>query len=104
MDDGEGSCASSGSEVEIDLEAELKSGMYSVKGAVKDHCEDFAVQKVKIPVSALSEGASCIFFGVFDGHGGFTCAEYTAAHLAKNVLSRLSYGAKAATNEVALKT
>jgi len=104
MDDGQASDASSGSSVEIDLEEELLSGTYTVKGAVKDHCEDFAVQKVKIPISALGETATCLFYGVFDGHGGFTCAEYAAAHLAKNVLSRLRDRAKNVSDEVALKT
>jgi len=100
-DDDDG--ASSGSEVEIDLEAELKSGMHTLKGATKDHCEDFAVQSVKLPISLLGETAVCIFYGVFDGHGGFTCAEFAAAHLGKNILSRLRDRAKGQSDEVAIK-
>mmetsp|Transcript_83461 Transcript_83461/g.153265 ORF Transcript_83461/g.153265 Transcript_83461/m.153265 type:complete len:700 (-) Transcript_83461:37-2136(-) len=101
---GDDDAESSGSSIEIDLFEDLVSGTYTVKGTNKDQCEDFAVQKVKIPISVLGETATCVFFGVFDGHGGGYCAEYAAAHLAKNVLSRLRDRAKSVSDEVALKT
>eukprot|EP00928_Gymnodinium_smaydae_P078859 TRINITY_DN62921_c0_g1_i1.p1 TRINITY_DN62921_c0_g1~~TRINITY_DN62921_c0_g1_i1.p1 ORF type:complete len:692 (-),score=163.10 TRINITY_DN62921_c0_g1_i1:105-2180(-) len=94
----------SGSEVDLDLEEQLTSGMYQVKGANKDHIEDFAVEKVKVPIDVLGETASCFFFGVYDGHGGSSCAEYAASHLATNVLARLRDRSKGATDEAALKT
>jgi len=102
-DAGEEEESSSASSVEIDLMEELYSGMYQVKGAIKDHCEDFSVQKVKVPISALGETATCVFFGVFDGHGGSYCAEYAAAHMGKNLLSRLHDRTKNVSDEVALR-
>jgi len=100
----EGEDDSSGSSVDIDLFEELKCGVHQVKGDRKDQCEDFFVDKTKIPVSVLGETATCVFFGVFDGHGGSTCSEYAAAHLAKNVLSRLRDRTKTANDETALRT
>eukprot|EP00927_Polykrikos_kofoidii_P033738 TRINITY_DN28567_c0_g1_i1.p1 TRINITY_DN28567_c0_g1~~TRINITY_DN28567_c0_g1_i1.p1 ORF type:complete len:819 (-),score=164.47 TRINITY_DN28567_c0_g1_i1:106-2562(-) len=100
----EGDASSSGSSVDIDLEEELKTGMHCEKGATKDAIEDFSVQKTKIPVSVLGETASCFFWGVFDGHGGNSCAEYAYNHLAKNILSRLRDRTKTASDEVALRT
>eukprot|EP00747_Dinoflagellata_sp_TGD_P058385 gnl/TRDRNA2_/TRDRNA2_151097_c1_seq2.p1 gnl/TRDRNA2_/TRDRNA2_151097_c1~~gnl/TRDRNA2_/TRDRNA2_151097_c1_seq2.p1 ORF type:complete len:865 (-),score=290.92 gnl/TRDRNA2_/TRDRNA2_151097_c1_seq2:108-2702(-) len=97
---------SEASSVEIDLFEELKSGMFQQQGANKDKTEDYAVVKAKIPIGALSENenaAMCLFFGVFDGHGGSYCAEYAAAQVAKNVLSRLHDRPKNTNDEVALK-
>jgi len=96
--------SSSASSVDIDLVEELHSGVYQVKGEAKDQCEDFVVDKVKIPISVLGETATCVFFGVFDGHGGGSCAEYAATHLAKNVLARLRDRTKTANDELALRT
>ncbi|CAK0816119.1 unnamed protein product, partial [Prorocentrum cordatum] len=81
--------SSSGESVEVDVEEELRCGVFSEKGPGKEVCEDFAVEKVKLPITVLGETASCFFFGVFDGHGGKHCAEYASEHLAKNVLARL---------------
>lgn len=111
-DDGEGEEAeeeeagddSSGSSVELDLFEELQSGSYQIKGEAKDHCEDYVLDKVKLPISVLGETATCVFFGVFDGHGGSACAEYAHAHLAKNVLARLRDRTKTASDEAALRT
>lgn len=103
-EEGDEDGAGSESSVDIDLFEELKSGVYQVKGDAKDQCEDFAVDKVKIPVSVLGETATCVFFGVFDGHGGAYCAEYASTHLAKNVLARLRDRTKNANDETALKT
>jgi len=53
---------SSASSVDIDLFEELHSGLVQEKGANKDHIEDYAVDKVKLPVSVLGETATCVFF------------------------------------------
>jgi len=90
--------------VELDIEEELKSGAFAEKGKGKEQIEDYVVDKAKLPVNLLGETASCFFFGVFDGHGGHTCAEYTFNHLAKNVMARLRDRAKGTSDEVALKT
>jgi serine/threonine protein phosphatase PrpC len=31
-------------------------------------------------------------YGVFDGHGGKKCAEYTKAHLCRNIIANLENG------------
>lgn len=103
-DDVEDAASSSASSVELDLEEELRAGSFQEKGPGKDHCEDFVVDKLKLPISVLGETASCFFFGVFDGHGGHHCAEFAANHLAKNILSRLRDRAKTANDETALRT
>eukprot|EP00933_Yihiella_yeosuensis_P040835 TRINITY_DN35243_c0_g1_i1.p1 TRINITY_DN35243_c0_g1~~TRINITY_DN35243_c0_g1_i1.p1 ORF type:complete len:711 (+),score=243.48 TRINITY_DN35243_c0_g1_i1:113-2245(+) len=102
-DDGE-DAVSEGSSVELDLFEEIKSGVHQDKAEGKEQIEDFLIDKLKIPVSVLGETATCVFFGVFDGHGGHYCAEFTAAHLAKNVLSRLRDRVKGSNDEVALMT
>jgi len=103
--DGEGDVDSEASSVEIDVFEELLSGISTQKGPGKDRCEDFAAEKVRIPIASLCETDSvAVFFGVFDGHGGQYCAEYAAAHLAKNILSRLHDRAKNISQEQALRT
>ena len=44
----------------------------------KEAIEDYVVDKLKLPINALGETATCVFFGVFDGHGGPYCAEHVA--------------------------
>jgi len=95
---------SEGSSVEVDLVEELHSGLHQDKGPNKEAIEDYASLKVQIPISVLGETATCVFFAVFDGHGGTSCAEYVSNHLAKNILSRLRDRAKNFSDEAALKT
>mmetsp|Transcript_28408 Transcript_28408/g.51303 ORF Transcript_28408/g.51303 Transcript_28408/m.51303 type:complete len:706 (+) Transcript_28408:57-2174(+) len=96
--------ASEASSVEIDLFEELKSGMHTEKGPGKDKIEDYSVDKLKLPVNVLGETATCVFFGVFDGHGGHHCAEHVSEHLPTSILARLRERAKNVTDEVALST
>lgn len=106
-DDADGA-SSSGESIELDVEEELRCGLHSDKGPGKENCEDFAVEKSKLPITVLTdqvqETATCFFFGVFDGHGGKHCAEYCADHLAKNIMARLRDRTKTASDEVAMKT
>jgi len=102
-DDADGN-ASEASSVEIDLLSELKSGATVDKAAGKDKVEDYVVEKLEVPVSVLGETATCVFYGVFDGHGGHNCAEHIANNLAKNFLARLRDRAKGVDDEVALRT
>eukprot|EP00913_Durusdinium_trenchii_P011949 g11224.t1 len=91
---------SEASSVEIDLEEELKCGFHQDKAEGKETCEDFLVDKVKLPINVLGETASFVFFGVFDGHGGPYCAEHVSTHLGKNILARLRDRARNVSDEV----
>lgn len=95
---------SEASSVEIDLEEELKCGFHQDKAEGKETCEDFLVDKVKLPINVLGETASFVFFGVFDGHGGPYCAEHVSTHLGKNILARLRDRARNVSDEIAVKT
>jgi len=97
----------SGSEAEIDVFDELKSGVANEKGPKKERCEDFFIDKLKLPIGVLGESATCVVYAVMDGHNGSSCAEYATSHLGKNILSRLRdrpTGAKAVSDEVFLKS
>jgi len=101
--DGE-DAASEASSVEIDVEEELKCGFHQDKAEGKETCEDFLVDKLKLPINVLGETATFVFFGVFDGHGGPYCAEHVSTHLAKNILARLRDRAQNVSDEIAVKT
>eukprot|EP00435_Cladocopium_sp_Y103_P062322 s36_g23.t4 len=103
-EDGDGEDASEASSVEIDLEEELKCGFHQDKAEGKETCEDYLVEKLKLPINVLGETATFVFFGVFDGHGGPYCAEHVSTHLAKNILARLRDRARNVSDEIAVKT
>ncbi|KJP87592.1 hypothetical protein AK88_02760 [Plasmodium fragile] len=72
------------------LEDDLVCGTYSKMG---DHnrCEneDFYVTKDILDLNNVSESDGlCFFSGVFDGHGGSTCARYVMNHLKTNVIAK----------------
>jgi len=104
MEEGDDEAADSDEEsVEVDVFDELITGLAAEKGPTKDVIEDYSVNKMKLPISVLGEDATCVFFAVFDGHGGSSCAEYCASHLAKNILSRLRDKQKTSGDEAFLK-
>ncbi len=61
-----------------------------------------------LPLSTLGgdlvpEGTVAALFGVLDGHGGFTCAEYCREKLPANLLAQLGQGKKARNIEEGLR-
>lgn len=84
-------------------EKDLRAGHKIDKGVNREgDSEDYAVGLVEIPVSEVGSSASCIFCGIFDGHGGTSCAEYLATNLAENMTKSLIDKKKISSKNCAL--
>lgn len=77
-------------DISVDFEKDLSTATVCRKGNSehKEACEDFYVTRECMSIHLVSRTeALCYYTGVFDGHGGYKCAEYLTKHLKNNILS-----------------
>eukprot|EP00746_Dinoflagellata_sp_MGD_P084647 gnl/MRDRNA2_/MRDRNA2_33579_c0_seq1.p1 gnl/MRDRNA2_/MRDRNA2_33579_c0~~gnl/MRDRNA2_/MRDRNA2_33579_c0_seq1.p1 ORF type:complete len:386 (+),score=82.60 gnl/MRDRNA2_/MRDRNA2_33579_c0_seq1:61-1158(+) len=72
---------------QVSLPRDLRSGHSIERGTARRRaCEDRAVAKVELQAWPSE---CCVFYAIFDGHGGEDCSEYASTHMAKNLQSKL---------------